>query len=381
MKSSSLLSLHNRVSSLGQPVPAPSPEEIATYKKPHKCRTQRCQRIFDLAAEGRKSYGGGAYCSRCSDRYLRKASDTGKYHYKDHLHLATGGRLIYKTAGFEVCAQCGLYTEDPKQLGTRILCPEHYAEAKRIKMKSAITNVLDYCAMQDPENDGLLLGVEWELDNFLDNRDESIDTIVSAIGEDFCIAKGDGSLDYGAEFVTAPAGATFLLERLKRGCEVIDTSVDIEDNEASRSGIHIHIARSFFPDEESIEKFISFINSRSNKRLIEKIANRYNCQWAYILGKSSGYKRGWYRSMESEGKYASVNVNHRNTLEVRLFHSTTKFATMAARVEFVAALARFSILPETEEAASIEAFFDYIRPRIETYPNLYRKIKSLDTNK
>ena len=373
-----LNSLLNTLNQIGQPVPVPTEAELAVMVKPRKCTTQRCQKIFDARKEGKYSYGRAWYCGRCTDRYLVRADDTGKLHYRTHLHNATRSRKIYKLDGFTQCSRCQLYTEYPGRIGVRDYCESCYADEKRIKMKSACTNVLDYCATQPRSEDGLLLGIEWELDDFLGSRDVAVDKIVQAIGDDFCIAKGDGSLDNGAEFVTAPAGMEFLLERLRRGCEVINAgSIEIEDNEAANSGIHIHVARDFFTDDNQIEKFISFINNPANEKLVTAVARRYNNRWARIT-RREGTAKPWYNGAHSNGKYSAVNTQHRNSLEVRLFYSTTKYHQIAGRVQFVSAVARMCKLEETPILASAEYFFDYLRPQIETYPQLWGLIKHLD---
>lgn len=256
--------LLTRVRALGEPPPPVSEEEIAAMSDPRTCRTTRCQRIFDLSVEGAQSYGGSYYCGRCKDRYLQVAADTGRLHYRTHLQNAVGGIRIFNTTGYSECVRCRLYTNEVQMLGPRPHCPDCYKIEKRIKMKCASVNVLDFCGMQKPESDGLLLGVEWELDGFLDDREDAIDDIVNAIGEDFCIAKSDGSLDHGAEFVTAPAGKDFLLKRLLSGFEALE-HIDIEDNEKAESGIHIHIARSFFPDTESSESSSASLTTETTK--------------------------------------------------------------------------------------------------------------------
>lgn len=350
------------------------------------CCVLRCNKPINSLEEGIQSYGKGWYCNSCYPSRLRKAEDTGSLHYKDHLKSfivkdSVGNRIskfyYREITGHVKCPSCKDYYEGESiKLKTLFkgkkgctYCHKDF-ESKKNTIRNSGAKVVDFAPIRTPSPDGLLMGMEWEI-SCEDNRLSSV--VLEALGYDFAISKYDGSVR-GFEINTAPSSLYLQKLRVKKACEVIKKYTHYDPG-TSNAGIHIHVDRRFF-SKEGIEKFISFFCISKNTNFIKCVAGRLSSNWAKRVSKDT-YNEGmpWYSASSHEGKCAIVNTCHTNTLEVRAFASSLDFLTIAARLEFVAALARACKEDSFPVEANYKKFIVFLNSKKASYPNLVQYLK------
>lgn len=360
-----------------------------------RCRITTCTKERSSSHEtGARSFGGGWYCNEHTRTHLIRAEDTGRLHYKTHLTLITlsdpktgirRNALFYRPDSVTRCKVCNrrFYPTSPvfRRLNNSnfacTFCVE-YEKQRKYSIKSSSENVLNHCKKRKPSSDGLLMGMEWEI-SCSDSNNAFAKIVLDAIGYDFAIHKYDGSVT-GFELNTAPASLAMQKRRVHKACKAIAEHGWRYDVGVCNAGIHIHVDRNFFTTSEEIEKFISFFCIGKNSTFITAIAGRNSSTWAARFQKEMDHsisKRTWYAGSRLVGKCAIVNVKHTNTLEVRAFASSLDFTVIAARLEFVACLARACRTTEFPVEANYLVFLKYLQKHKTMYPNLFNFTKGL----
>lgn len=179
--------------------------------------------------------------------------------------------------------------------------------------------------------------------------------------ERHCLTKGDSSIQpYGYELVTVPASLRFHKELWE---PFFDSCASGFRTEMDSVGMHVHIGRKGMSKLDQT-KFALFINSPENRKLIKTIAERNWGQWAETNDNAS-----WDALEQLGGKYRAVNVDHPNTLEVRIFSGKVTKENVYKNIEFVHAVARF-VKHTPNTVLSTAAFVEFVYERLSTYPAL-----------
>lgn len=204
---------------------------------------------------------------------------------------------------------------------------------------------------------GYHMGVELEIDGVYPTinmgKYETAELVVDIMeGHVYC--SNDGSLDNGFEIVTHPhtyeemmglPWGTLLPRLVKAGWRGHDTTT---------AGLHVHIGREAFDDEDSVARFCTFFEanwdfvrrfSRRADEKLEKWAGRHTSEW-----EAATVERVKEATKYSRSRYRAVNLNNDATVEVRIFRSTLKVETLLAAIEFVNLLAMQSNALDDEEA-------------------------------
>lgn len=226
---------------------------------------------------------------------------------------------------------------------------------------------------RDP-NGPKCFGIELEFEMGRGDADEFIEILREKWSPDFCDVKQDGSLSHGLELATQP----MTLDYFRNVCDlsVLD---DLRANGArawdtSTCGIHIHLERGTFSSKAHVWRFAKFI-----------FGNRY--QLRSLVGRDSSSYVMWGSGQFSEvskvlkgargactGHYSAVNLDNNATIEVRVFKSTLRPATLTRYVEFLSALVEYtrdlSIEQITLGALDINAFSAWVAMRSNDYPTL-----------
>jgi hypothetical protein len=231
---------------------------------------------------------------------------------------------------------------------------------------------------------GDYLGVEMEFEcaqGFDGFRDELVfDANISINGaqpnEPFCIFKHDGSLkgsrpdgsggDYGFEMCSRPAS----IEEQKKRWKLFFNNLPEGMAVSARCGMHIHISKAALTPLQ-IGKIISFIHNPENGKFISKIAGRGSCTFSdFSVAKSC--KHALRKYLSTFNHYSAVNILNGATLELRIFSGTTSFASFAKNLEFMHALAKFTVpgIVSIREARSVKAFVEFLSKNRKFYPYL-----------
>lgn len=156
--------------------------------------------------------------------------------------------------------------------------------------------------------------------------------------------KHDGSLDDGFEIVTHPMTLDYHMEHMP-WASVLARALELgyQSHMARTCGLHVHVNRTAFGDTEEeqdscIARILYFFErhweellkfSRRTESQLKRWAARYGYkeQPMEILNHA---KRGY-----DGGRYSSVNLQNRDTIEFRIFRGSLKLNTLIAMLQLV----------------------------------------------
>jgi len=248
---------------------------------------------------------------------------------------------------YTVCDRCGrtileddaYYEDDDRDEPLCWSCYSHMQEDKQIH---------DYYYKPEPVFYGeghRYFGVELEIDGAGEDSEKACRLMrIANRGRELVYCKHDGSLSDGFEIVTHPMTLDYHRDRMPWK-EVLQeaTAQGYLSHKASTCGLHVHVNRSAFGNTEArqeaciarilyiVEKFwdelLKF--SRRTQNQLDRWAARY------------GYKDRPKEILDhakkgnSPGRYASVNLQNRDTIELRIFRGTLKYNTLIATLQLV----------------------------------------------
>ena len=202
----------------------------------------------------------------------------------------------------------------------------------------------------------IFLGVELETEHADGyGYDGNLNSIVSEVydsgGEDFAYLKEDGSIS-GVEIVTHPATLEFHQEsgHWERIFDAIDDD-GLYDSDGA--GIHVHVSRAGLGDtpekiEQSGTNALALLELHWDEWV--KIARRVSGQWAPKNCGAVDLKSTPENEVDdvldygkSYGKYKALNFSPDNTIEFRLFRSTTNINELLACLETVQLIVELAI--------------------------------------
>lgn len=197
------------------------------------------------------------------------------------------------------------------------------------------------------------MGVELEL-MYGGTTDENAEKICNGFNELY--AKRDGSLTRGLELVTEPCSVGYHIKDF--GWEtVVDRAKRLGYEDASGSGIHVHVSREFWKDQNKIadlilfadlyRKNIFYFSGRNEAKFNEWAAMYFNIENTRIrMNKSNVTLMDEYTQRRNHTR--GINIKPRNTVEFRFFASTTNADRVKSIVEFVDCVSDVSLLPREE---------------------------------
>jgi hypothetical protein len=229
---------------------------------------------------------------------------------------------------------------------------------------------------------GKFFGLELEFELSRGRRGDFVDIVREHWSQKFCDIKHDGSLADGLELATQPMTLAHfrtldlhMLEQLRaNGARAWDTST---------CGIHIHLERGTFATRAHVWRFAKFIfgNRHQLRPIVGRDSSSY-VQWgADSFQVISNVLKGV--RFASTGHYSAVNLDNNATIEVRVFKSTLRAATLTRYVEFLFALVEYTrdltILDVTLGALDLHAFTSWLSVRSGDYPTLVQSLRNPST--
>lgn len=200
---------------------------------------------------------------------------------------------------------------------------------------SKIVEVLSYSFKPSPvffnmdEHNPLYLGVELELGN---STISNVNRFTHFIDRQYFYPKFDSSIPaFGCEVVSHPCSYEFhmntgIWERLlQNACKY-----GLKANE--NTGIHVHMNRNFFTQEE-IAILDFFINNHAG--FWSEIAHRRS-RYASFVNKSHDR---W--GIQCGSRHCALNLSNSNTIELRIFKSTTNIHEFKRILSFCSGVANF----------------------------------------
>jgi hypothetical protein len=238
------------------------------------------------------------------------------------------------------------------------------------------------------------LGVELEMcAGGRSSMREAIADVRDQLGEDYCIAKSDGSLPSdGFEIVTAPRGLDEHIRRFKSW----QVKSGYRAWNAGTCGLHVHIdSRAFTP--MTLGKFLMFINDDNNADFIRSLAGRHpktdsqarhycaaddqslltNPKTA-VKGKDSARYRMVNVCNMDRDEMMRLGIDHYkfdtsgrkfNTVELRIFRASLKKERLLAQIEFTHAAVMF-VRSASYRDLTHGAFKGWLAKSYALYPSL-----------
>lgn len=254
----------------------------------------------------------------------------------------------YDNGNYSLCFRCGrlLAEHEGRYLEGEFgpYCDECYEKEREKEI------IHDYSYKPEPifYGEGLrYMGVELEVDHEDEDVDAGYDAenvldLVNETQEKIYI-KHDGSLNEGFEIVTHPMTLRYHRENMpwKEVCHLV-VEQGYRSHMTDTCGLHVHVNRTSLgfgeiEVEATIANILFFLEkfwremicfSRRTEGQLERWARRYGLekQGSDILQKA---KKGYY------GRYVSLNLENKETIEFRIFRGTLKYNTLIATLELV----------------------------------------------
>lgn len=190
--------------------------------------------------------------------------------------------------------------------------------------------------------------------------------LAQSLYEQWCYLKHDGSLNNGFEMVSHPLSREFIAEKFpwQRLSEL--SALGMRSANTRTCGLHIHINKDFFrSNPTTMYRFMSMFYR--NAEQWKKIAGRSNSTYAdwseYELTRMLEYTKGLSvgAHVRNNERYVALNLQNRNTIELRFFKGTLRPATFVARLEAAHAVAEYAYA--TRNNVSIKSAHDWDRFR------------------
>ena len=304
--------------------------------------------------DGIAVYGGDRVCDTCVDELYRYCEDTMEYHPIDDCEFVESENAYYTDgyidANFERCSSCDEYIrngdahhfEDTGNCVCESCISDYYVRNGVVYEYEQPSIICGYhCRPRlNFYGDGpKFLGCEWELYG-CGESDSAAEEIFEG-HEKYWFFNSDGSLDEnGFEAITHPCSPEVLLEfDWEKMCQ---RAIDWDCKEYKGAGIHVHISRKAFKNVGAIGHLIRFFDEQYDKIIEFAKRDPYQAErWAKKLGITPSEKRyfkkeNYYKTADySCDRYQAVNVQNQNTVEIRVFRTSTNPDHIRAIIQLV----------------------------------------------
>lgn len=259
-----------------------------------------------------------------------------------------------------ICDECGAAFLDYDEQGTCPTCAQKY-------------QLLDYNAraediLETEDTKDTLFGIELEYEGVTAKQ-------VAKCIAGHAISKRDGTVRSGVEVVTRPASVLTHKKSLLPFYEQVKVAAK------SNTGMHVHVDKSKLSNYE-IGFMMEFLNKTELISHIEKIAGREYSKNPYCAVKThmkmswgNRFDEGQYKIFKAATeKYSPLNTAKDKTIEVRIFSSPESYEEMCAKLDFVAALVKYSSpyavsVKKLADKFEWSVFTDFVQANRKTYPH------------
>ena len=293
---------------------------------------------------------GVYYCRNCASEYFVQCSDCGDW-------LSRDDSYYHERTGNNYCSSC--YPGDSS-------CEKIHDYG--YKPTSNFLKTADDSKLPKPR---LYFGVELEVENCRDNAADFVEEYSN--NENKFYLKNDGSLDEGFEIVTHPATFDYHMNRMNWDsmCDYLKSHGG-KSHDTSTCGLHVHLSRNFFTASE-VTRLVAFVNIQ--EAFFTALARRSGAQWSKFKNKEKGYSLSEFSKKYNSERYEAVNLQNRDTIELRIFKGSLVADTVEATIQLCNALAHWvkttsiaHICQSPEE--SLNLFMGYIHAYSSSYAKL-----------
>lgn len=267
----------------------------------------------------------------------------------------------------KTCIVCG-----KKFMGTvnDLCCSDQCKRIKRDRIDTASIYSYFYkpaCRFQtvssgpsnEPSVGNLYLGFELEVAGSPDlDREACAGIVQNLLPNTYC--KYDGSVDDGFEIVSHPGTLAFHQKngaRFRKAMRIL-TALKFE-NENRQCGLHVHVNREFLRNKGSAIAKLVCLSDRFYDELMtfarRPAGSQHWCRKngdAYRCATREDYTTRYRYSCNPGERYLAINLQNRNTVEFRIFHSTMDWQTFIASLQLVDTMVRYACTHKWREVMS-----------------------------
>ena len=262
------------------------------------------------------------------------------------------GKKFMGTVNDLCCSdQCKRIKRD--RIDTASICSYYYKPACRFQTVSSGPS-------NEPSVGNLYLGFELEVagcDHYLDNQ-TCAGIVQNLLPNTYC--KYDGSVDDGFEIVSHPGTLAFHQKngaRFRKAMRIL-TGLKFE-NENRQCGLHVHVNREFLRNKGAAIAKLVCLSDRFYDELMtfarRPAGSQHWCRKngdAYRCATREDYVTRYRYSCNPGERYLAINLQNRNTVEFRIFHSTMDWQTFIASLQLVDTMVRYACTHKWTEVMS-----------------------------
>ena len=223
------------------------------------------------------------------------------------------------------------------------------------------------------------MGFELEVESDGNSIRDAAEVVSNALGERIYL-KEDGSLSQGFEIVTHPHSLNEYQQNFDWDALKSLRRMGFRSWDTSTCGLHVHVSRSAFGNPNTRRdivkvqahelRFMKLIYD--NDRQISRLAGRKST-YATFQDKGHLVEKVKYGHQEN-GRYAAINSENSETLEVRVFRGSLKPERVLMALELVQCSVEYTRglhVNASNKALSWMMFTRYVVDNASTYPNLF----------
>ena len=191
-----------------------------------------------------------------------------------------------------------------------------------------------------------------------DGNAAEVMSIANGSGLENLYCKHDGSLDDGFEMVTHPMTLAYHQSEMPWAA-ILQKAVQMgyTSHQAGTCGLHVHVNRNAFGETEAqqdavIARILYFFEKNWEELLKFSRRTQHQLdQWAARYGYKDQPKELLDHAKKSAhaGRYTSVNLTNKNTIEFRIFRGTLKYNTLIATLQLLDRICDVALFMSDEE--------------------------------
>ena len=206
-------------------------------------------------------------------------------------------------------------------------------------------------------------GVELEIDGAGEDNDNAAEILhIANVERPLVYCNHDGSLDDGFEIATHPMTLDFHLHNMPWE-QIVEEAKKLgyTSHQAGTCGLHVHVNRNAFGETEVqqdavIARILYFVEKNWEELL--KFSRRTQSQldqWAARYGYKDQPKELLDHAKKSAhaGRYTSVNLTNKNTIEFRIFRGTLKHNTLIATLQLLDRICDVALFMSDEQVKAM----------------------------
>jgi hypothetical protein len=338
------------------------------YKQCHSCgKLENTKSIENITFKNKVNSTKKFYCNKCIKKLFTKCGYCGKYELKLEFKKFRTNKYCRDCFNkhFTRCKICDSIVKRSHTINYRrkgSICKGCWEKNYTIKNYSYTPPTLNFSKLDSETGNILYMGLELEVVTYDDRfkQAESVEKLTKYLDklninnlfyfkEDSSLGSDDEGHEAGFEIITHPFTLNYrhkklnfhkLLSWLRKNRFV--------SYEGGRCGLHVHLSRSFFENQD-IQKIRLFFSTnrdriiRFSKRGITENLNNYAKPETYNINHYKDFYKNMYDSLEFKRppRHSAINISSKNTIELRIFRGTLHYPRFLATLQFCHALAHF----------------------------------------